>query len=208
MIFQFPPIGLPGKAWHGGYVYVVEFNTGLVKVGRTQSPQDRLVSYMSHAGAFGAHPTRGWVSPLHEGNRGTEAALVVLAGELGGQSTAREYFNGVAFEEIVARASALSFPAPVPLANPPVRRPPFPVRRIERRRFTARDVESVAYMLAAVDGVHGLEQVEEPTPRHVAAAQAVLAFLDDGGARRLFEGEKPIAAEERWPFFDGLEASA
>lgn len=110
-IFLFPPSGLPGKTRFGGYVYIVEFDSGLLKVGMTQFPQSRLTYHARHAASFGIRAVRGWLSPLHEEPFRTEGLLIAAAAEMGTAAGGREYFAGVGFEEIVTRAAAFDFPA-------------------------------------------------------------------------------------------------
>lgn len=108
-VFQFPATGLPGKTKHGGYAYVIEFDTGLVKVGMTQNPQSRIPGYVSQAAVFGVQPMCGWLSPMHAHPARTEDALIAIAIEMGGVPTGREYFRGVGFREVAERAASLAY---------------------------------------------------------------------------------------------------
>jgi hypothetical protein len=199
-IFQFPPSGLPGKTKYGGYVYVVEFDSGLIKVGRTEFPRSRIAMYATHAAAFGVRPTRGWLSPMHEDPRPTEAALIAASVDLGGTPVGREYFNDLAFEEIATRAASLHYP-PVDVRAAEARADRFAQgvvalhgwmrskaesargdldhpQAVASRRFFAEEVEAVAYLLAAADRVHGLPVGEHPEARHLDAASAALSLIE------------------------------
>ena len=103
---------LPGKAEHGGYVYVLEFTSGLVKPGRTQDPRSRLGDHAKSARLFGAELADWWVSPLHDGWKGNEESLIAFASDLGGVPLTTEYFSGVDFADLLMKARALTF-APV-----------------------------------------------------------------------------------------------
>jgi hypothetical protein len=188
---------LPGKARHGGYVYLVEFVGGIVKVGMTANPQSRLANYTSGAGVFGPQPLRGWLSPLHLNPRATEKILREVLADLGSPVAGREWFTEVSFEEAINKASLLTLqPVDVEFETArAIRGGDDAVRMLaslgggveqhlllspgrDERSPSGNSVEAVAYMLAAVDGMHGLPQGSEPEVRHFAAARAVLGLLD------------------------------
>jgi hypothetical protein len=103
---------LSGKAEFGGYVYVLKFTNGLVKPGRTRNPKARLSDHAKNAQLFGAELADWWVSPLHDGWKENEESLITFAGDLGGTALTTEYFSGVDFDDLLAKACALTF-APV-----------------------------------------------------------------------------------------------
>lgn len=96
-----------------GHVYALQFSDGTVKVGRTEEAQDRLRAHEQTAKGFGLSVTGKWLSPEHAGWVENEGALKRLAGELGGTCRGSEWFAGVDFGELTARASGLKFPEPV-----------------------------------------------------------------------------------------------
>ena len=98
-----PPVPEPG------FIYVIGFSNGTVKVGRSQDLERRLAAHRSHGRKFGADITDKWVSPQHAEWRQNETKLIAIAHELGGRVTAAEYFTGLAFADIVARAQDLPF---------------------------------------------------------------------------------------------------
>lgn len=104
---------LPRRAMHdGGYVYVVAFDNGVVKPGRTTYPYDRLVQHKSGCRVFGAALTDWWVSPPHDGWKANEQKLIELARQLGGTPAGgAEYFTGISYDQLVEKARALDFPA-------------------------------------------------------------------------------------------------
>jgi hypothetical protein len=95
-----------------GYVYVIAFSNGVVKVGRTQAAGNRLGEHRRAARSFGISIEAQWESPHHHGWVENEQALMRFAVELGGTPTTPEYFTGVDFDALVAKASELPFPAP------------------------------------------------------------------------------------------------
>lgn len=92
----------------GGYVYVIEFSTGLVKVGKTSDPAKRLETHRGNGAAFGADITRYWVSAAHDNFDSNETLLIQAMRDLGGTSNRAEYFTGVSMEESVAAAKSLT----------------------------------------------------------------------------------------------------
>ena len=102
---------LPGRAEFGGYVYVIKFGNDMIKVGRTKDARSRVSGHRKDARTFGTSLARWWVSPLHDGWLENEEALKSLAHELGGTPVSPEYFNGVSFDDLLAKACELPFPA-------------------------------------------------------------------------------------------------
>lgn len=95
-----------------GYVYVIAFDDGTLKVGRSQDAEIRLRTHGQTAKGFGLSVTGKWSSPEHVGWVENEAALKALAEELGGVCRGDEWFTGVDFGELVARAANLKFSPP------------------------------------------------------------------------------------------------
>lgn len=106
---------LPGKAKHGGYVYILAFDNGTTKVGATANPASRFKSLQRDAGAFGALMTELWLSPLHQDPYASEAQLLALAAQVGSPRGDREYFTNIDFANLRRKAEALRF-SPVTIA--------------------------------------------------------------------------------------------
>lgn len=106
---------LPGKAKFGGYVYLVEFDNGTVKVGSTANPKARFETFRRDAHAFGLSIVRTWLSVLHDDYQRNEEKLLGLAAERGTSRDGREYFTGTTLADLRALAIKLDFP-PVDLA--------------------------------------------------------------------------------------------
>lgn len=94
-----------------GHIYVLAFDNGTVKVGRTQDVRQRLGAHRSGARKFGLTIAREWVSPCHAEWRQNEDGLKALAVTLGGIPLSAEYFKDVDFDALAARALELPYTA-------------------------------------------------------------------------------------------------
>jgi DNA-binding XRE family transcriptional regulator len=171
-----------------GYVYLIAFDNGLVKVGRTRNIERRLIAHAQAAHNFGFAVTGKWVSPRHRGWMGNEDELIRLAHELGGKQTTPEYFKNVSFEALVERARQLSFAAD----GAPSRRPALNAGAILHARIrkflTQQEVAMQVSALCAEDGIKfdrsGLSyiengKVERPNLKVVRALAQVLDLEPD-----------------------------
>jgi len=64
---------------YDGYVYVLEFSTGIVKIGKTRNPRARIATHVEDAKKFGATVDQLWLSEWHENYSDNERALLPLA---------------------------------------------------------------------------------------------------------------------------------
>lgn len=100
---------LPGKSYSGdGYVYIVEFNNGLLKVGRSTNPVKRVKDHKDQAETFGCWIVRTWVSPPHGAYIANELRLLRDVARASKAKHRSEYFLG-SFLEAVAIAQELEF---------------------------------------------------------------------------------------------------
>jgi hypothetical protein len=90
-----------------GHIYVIEFSTGVVKVGRTIGPARRLATHARVAQVHGVAVRRSWTSERHHGCRETERKLIDLCRRRGTQIDV-EYFQGITFEDVRAIAQLLA----------------------------------------------------------------------------------------------------
>lgn len=97
------PRGLPRRVSWGGFVYVIEFENGRIKVGLTTHPRLRVSQHCAYGKAYGNPLVKGWLSPWHEGAIESEQALLAIARKLGGAAQG-EFFTGVSFDDVVSRA--------------------------------------------------------------------------------------------------------
>lgn len=103
---------LPGKSDDGSYIYVLQFASGVVKVGTTRNAAQRLrqhaVSALQHGGEIVAH----WVSDPHRDAAANEQALINFCAERAERTTGGErgeYFSGLEFAPVVEFAKSLPF---------------------------------------------------------------------------------------------------
>ena len=96
----------------GGHVYVVAFDNGIVKVGRTKDPANRLRTHKGDGKKFGIAVLDSWTSPLHYEWEMNEETLKALAVKYGGTPTCAEYFQGADYASVVDAATRLPFTHP------------------------------------------------------------------------------------------------
>jgi hypothetical protein len=103
------------RAEYGGYLYVLLFDNGTVKLGCSANPGRRIESHRGNAEGFGIEALRVWISPLHDDYIRTEKELIAQAEMLGGKQIRKEYFAGVDFAAVVTAARRITYP-PVDVA--------------------------------------------------------------------------------------------
>jgi hypothetical protein len=106
-------IVLPPKPIGEGYVYVIRFDTGVVKVGQTLNPASRLPDHRADAAAFGVTVTDFWISPSHINFRDNEARLINACVRVS-RRTRVEYFHDLTFDKAVSFAAELTFHSALP----------------------------------------------------------------------------------------------
>lgn len=80
------------------YLYVLQFDNGVVKVGRTSDPQARSERHERDCGRFGLAVVHRWVSGKWENAQWAERQLVAVLARIGERTRAgREYFHKVPF---------------------------------------------------------------------------------------------------------------
>lgn len=97
-----------------GYVYAVEFGNGIVKVGRTENPANRLRSHSTDGERFGNGITRWWLSKPHRLYKENETSIKNHCKLTGSITGGTEYFLNVSLEEIVQFATALTIELSTP----------------------------------------------------------------------------------------------
>lgn len=101
---------LPGKAARGGYIYLIEYQDGSVKVGYTTSPAHRVASHWDDARKFGYQVTRVWVSKAHANYIANEKEAIMHCNEFGEQKYGKEYFSGEdLFDKVLPNLENLGF---------------------------------------------------------------------------------------------------
>lgn len=99
---------LPGRAPFGnGYIYVVGFSGGTVKVGLTNNARNRIDSHGTMGAAFGQTITFVWVSPAHQEYRDNEDVLIAFCNDHARERNRAEYFMGIKPEAVCEFAQTL-----------------------------------------------------------------------------------------------------
>lgn len=93
---------LPGHT-DGGHIYVLEFNgdDGIIKVGMTANPKQRMSEHAKQAAAFGTCITRMWVSRAHTRYQESEKLLLLATSRRCESMVGQERFFGVSFIDVV-----------------------------------------------------------------------------------------------------------
>lgn len=100
-----------------GVLYVVEFDDGGIKVGRTRYPQNVETRYIKDAKRFHVKVTRHWVGDEHAGVTSNETTLKRWCASRGtprtgiksGRGSApSEWYDDLQFDEAVEKASSLT----------------------------------------------------------------------------------------------------
>lgn len=101
----------PGEARHQleAYVYVLEFRSGLIKVGYSNSPAKRIRQHRDTAMSLDNPVVGEWVSPPHTGALSNEKELIRYCSKGAASIAGREYFKGLLFAEVAMFAESLSF---------------------------------------------------------------------------------------------------
>lgn len=99
---------LPRQPHGEGYLYVLEFSTGYVKVGQSEEPRRRLGQHRAEAAAFGVHVANYWISPSHLNFRDNETRLINACVRVSPR-TRKEYFHTVGYDRAVQFAGSLTF---------------------------------------------------------------------------------------------------
>jgi hypothetical protein len=97
-----------GERHDAGHIYVVEFTSGVVKVGKSTAPKARLASHVHHALIHGGGVRRSWASARHHGCTETERELIAYCKKDGVAAFGKEYFTGVSFADVRGFASLLA----------------------------------------------------------------------------------------------------
>lgn len=90
-----------------GHVYVVEFVSGVVKVGKSVDPAGRIATHALLARAHGGGVRASWVSRAHYCCGRTERELIEFCSRAGRPAAGREYFH-IPFGDACQRASLLA----------------------------------------------------------------------------------------------------
>lgn len=94
-----------------GYVYVIEFSTGMVKVGMAKNIARRIGQHEKEARNHAATIAHSWISDAHTTWEANERSLISFCSKrFGAPASGSEYFMAADFNVIVAYAQTLDFP--------------------------------------------------------------------------------------------------
>ncbi len=91
-----------------GFIYVIRFSTGAIKVGQTVEPQVRLNKHRRDAEAYRVTVVDYWVSPQHSNYLTNETLLIDRCRQIG-VGVKKEYFHGMDFADAVQIAGRLPY---------------------------------------------------------------------------------------------------
>lgn len=160
-----------------GQLYVIEFSTGVIKVGMSRNADRRLVQHKADAGRYFIQIVERWVSDLHEGFRANERALIKWAcwKSTKGGGSGGEYFLGLDYGATVAVAEGLvrGNPAPMP---PPLIKPP-------------RSDPGPRVWCMRIDEFARLAELRTESVKHLIRTEQIKSLKDAWGPRLIPEGE-------------------
>lgn len=96
------PIKLPGTSRAGAYLYLVEFNSGTIKVGRTRNPASRLKNHATTGRPHGISVSRQWLSQPHRHAEDNERLLLKFCHSRFTSVNEGEFFENADTGEIIA----------------------------------------------------------------------------------------------------------
>lgn len=103
---------LPERAEDGhGYIYVIGFSNGTVKVGSTARPRMRFTQHRGDATKFGLRVDEWWISEALPDYRDRELDLIANANEMDNEGRLgrdREYLQGVPFHAVAELAQDIA----------------------------------------------------------------------------------------------------
>jgi hypothetical protein len=76
-----------------GHIYVVEFTSGVVKVGKSTEPEKRISAHSKFAEIHGGSIRTAWISRELVGFNGAERELIKLCSQISAPVFGREYFD-------------------------------------------------------------------------------------------------------------------
>lgn len=96
-------------------VYVIDYQSGRVKVGFSREPQARLRTLSAEAKKWGDTLSRHWVSPWCSDATEKETALIRFCqNQTGAAALSREHFSGVRYEDVVCYGMSLTYVSTTP----------------------------------------------------------------------------------------------
>lgn len=92
-----------------GYVYLVRFAGGVLKVDKSNNPWSRLGGYVKHARLYGGSVLDAWISPPHEAYGQTEELLIAYCAKRGKAASGKEYFIDLDYAAVLAAMQRVTY---------------------------------------------------------------------------------------------------
>lgn len=108
MADQQPTASIPGRSQEGDYIYIVQFGSGTIKVGKTKNPTSRLRTHAATARTHGIKVAAQWISQPITTAAENERLLIRFCNERFTSLNGGEYFAGAVIDEVLAFAERLS----------------------------------------------------------------------------------------------------
>jgi DNA-binding transcriptional regulator YhcF (GntR family) len=190
-----------------GYLYVIEFDCKVVKVGKTVDPASRLAQHISDASAFRAELVAAWISDAHLGFARNETTIIdFMVRSSRGERARREYFydadfdTTVALVELVCRGEdpygqvdlfggLIEDPEPTPIPKVLAYSKPLPTFRAIAATIAA---QIYSGELAAGTWLPSLTEMQKQYQVDVAMARRVVAELRSQGLVTSFQGKGSV----------------
>lgn len=103
---------LPGKHEHHryvGHVYVIELSNGIIKVGKTANPIERISEHATAAAPYDFKIVRLWLSIAHRNPAEVEKLLVAYGRRSRSRRVREEYFKDLDFAKVVRFANGIDY---------------------------------------------------------------------------------------------------
>ncbi|WP_416985643.1 hypothetical protein [Streptomyces sp. T028] len=175
-----------------GHLYAVGFLTGIIKVGRSRMPEQRVATHKSDAELHGSQVKAVWISGPLDRLRQREHELIRFCEINGRLAAGQEHFRGLDLQAIIDFATANAIPTQEIRETPPESDPHPPNPKAERiAARLAAATGSEVHRKGEPDGIRleaGLSPDLSETGRK--AVLAVIADTDAYGHERTAEGDR------------------
>lgn len=92
-----------------GHIYVLQFASGVVKVGYTATPQSRITQHAVSAAPHGGVIVAAWLSAPHINAQANETQIISFCRAHNATQIGQEYFTAIDFAKVVGHAESLRF---------------------------------------------------------------------------------------------------
>jgi hypothetical protein len=160
---------------NSGFIYVIQFSTGLLKVGQSRDLPKRLKQHRD-----GAHRQRqavvsSWGSPRHTSHTANEDRLISFCLKHYGPAVhGKETFENASFAEVVSYAESLSFPVLTGQDVDRLMRKEDGVAELARLRFQATQVAGLRARVELINSLANEHNRWQTHDAHFAVAEELM----------------------------------